>query len=92
MNPYENIFKQLATELIDSYGEVKPNFTNAAFIDATLIFQTLLMDKLFDNQNYDKMDIEHRMKMAETCGIELRKLIHTFTGLDTFKLVEDYAK
>ena len=29
-----------------------------------------------------------RMKMAESCGLALRKLIHTYTGLDTHKIDE----
>ena len=47
------------------------------------------MDKMYDNQDYDKMNIEDRIKMAESCGFELRKLIHTYTGLDTHK-IEDF--
>jgi hypothetical protein len=31
----------------------------------------------------------NEFKMAESCGLELRKLIHTYTGLDTHKL-EDF--
>jgi hypothetical protein len=31
----------------------------------------------------------NEFKMAESCGSELRKLIHTYTGLDTHKL-EDF--
>ena len=48
-------------------------------------YQHSLMDKMYDNQDYDKMNIEDRMKMAESCGLELRKLIHTYTGLDTLR-------
>ena len=57
-------------------------------MNATIIFQTALMDKMFDNQDYDEMDIDDRMKMTESCGLELRKLIHTYTGLDTHKIEE----
>ena len=57
-------------------------------MNATIIFQTALMDKMYDNQDYDGMSIEDRMKMAESCGLALRKLIHTYTGLDTHKVEE----
>jgi hypothetical protein len=57
-------------------------------MNATIIFQTALMDKMYDNQDSDKMNIEDRMKMAVSCGFELRKLIHTYTGLDTHKIEE----
>lgn len=66
--------------------ENKPNYSNRDFMNAVIIFQTALMDKMFDNQNYDNMSIDDRLKMAESCGLELRKLIHTYTGLDTHKV------
>ena len=58
-------------------------------MNTILIFQTALMDKMFDNQDYDKMDISDRMKMAVKCGEDLKKLIHTYTNLDTHK-IEDF--
>ena len=91
MNPYENILKEVASGMLET-AEFKQNFSNDAFIDSCLIFQTVLMDKLYDNQNYDKMDFSDRLIMAETCGKELRKLVHTFTGLDTIELVNNYGK
>lgn len=55
-------------------------------MNAVIIFQTALMDKMYDNQNYDKMNVDDRLKMAEKCGLDLRKLIHTYTNLDTHKI------
>ena len=66
--------------------ENKPNYSNRDFMNAVIIFQTALMDKMFDNQNYDNMSIDDRLKMAESCGLELRKLIHAYTGLDTHRI------
>jgi hypothetical protein len=62
--------------------ENKPNYSNRDFMNALIIFQTALMDKMYDNQDYDEMDVENRLKMAESCGMALHKLIHTYTGLD----------
>lgn len=70
-------------------NENKPNYTNRDFMNAVIIFQTALMDKLFDVQEFDKMPIEERYKMAEKCGNDLHKFIHTYTGLDMRK-VEDF--
>jgi len=36
------------------------------------------------------MDDEYRLEMVEQAGKDIRKLIHTYTGLDTVKLVENY--
>lgn len=44
------------------------------------------MDKMYDNQDYDKMNKQQRYEMAEACGKQLHKFIHTFTGLDMHQL------
>ena len=87
MTKHERILEYIANDYLDQNGK-KPNFTNRDFMNTIIIFQTALMDKLFDNQNYDKMDIENRMKMAEACGTDLRKFIHTYTNLDTHNINE----
>ena len=69
-------------------SDKKPNYSNRTFMNCVLIFQSAIMDKLYDNQDYDKMNIEDRLKMAEACGKELHRFIHTFTGLDTHKIEE----
>jgi hypothetical protein len=73
---------------IDPTENPKPNYSNRDFMNAVIIFQTALMDKMFDNMDFDKMDLEERYKMAQSSGEELRKLIHTYTGLDTHKIEE----
>lgn len=94
MRTYKNELEEIANDLLNQNAEAKgnenkPNYTNREFMNAVIIFQTALMDKMYDNQEYDKMDVENRLKMAESCGLELRKLIHTYTGLDTHKF-EDF--
>ena len=94
MRTYKNELEEIANDLLTQNAEAKgnenkPNYTNRQFMNAVIIFQTALMDKMYDNQDYDDMDIENRLKMAESCGLDLRKLIHTYTGLDTHK-IEDF--
>ena len=79
----EFIANDILEQNVNAFGNNKPNYSNRDFMNATIIFQTALMDKMFDNQDYDNMSIDDRMNMAESCGNELRKLIHTYTGLDT---------
>jgi len=64
MNPYEPILKEVANGMLE-VAEIKQNFSNNAFIDATLIFQTVLMDKLYDNQNYDKMKFDDNNEVVK---------------------------
>jgi alpha-galactosidase/6-phospho-beta-glucosidase family protein len=90
-NPYEPILKEIASGMLDTI-EIKPNFTNNALVDATLIFQTVLFDKIHNLQKDEKIKLKYGLEMAESCGKELRKLIHTYTGLDTAELVQNYSK
>lgn len=67
-------------------NENKPNYSNRDFFNALIIFQTALMDKMWDNMDFDGMGMEDRDKMACKSGEDLRKLIFTYTGLDTHNL------
>ena len=85
----EIIANDLLTQNAEAKGnENKPNYSNRDFLNALIIFQTALMDKMYDNQDYDRMSVDDRLKMSVSCGLELRKLIHTYTGLDTHKFEE----
>jgi len=81
----ENQLEILAMQILES-SEIKPNFTNRTFMNCVILFQTALMDKIYDTQEYDNMNLEDRYKMVESCGKELRKLIHTYTNLDTYNV------
>jgi hypothetical protein len=93
MRSYKKELEVIAGDLLNQNAsakgnENKPNYSNRDFMNAIIIFQTALMDKMFDNQNYDGMELDDRMKMTQSCGMELRKLIHTYTNLDTHKIEE----
>jgi len=86
----ELIATDILNENADAIGdENKPNYSNRDFMNCIIIFQNVLMDKMYDNQDNDNMGIEERSNMATQCGLDLRKLIHTYTGLDTHN-VEDF--
>jgi len=94
MRAYKKELEVIANDILNQNAEAKgnenkPNYSNRDFMNTLLIFQTALMDKMYDNQDYDKMDFDNRSKMATKCGLDLRKLIHTYTGLDTYK-IEDF--
>ena len=91
MRTYNKELEYIASDILDqnANGAEKPNYSNRDFMNTLLIFQTALMDKMYNNQDFDKMDMEDRMNMANKCGLDLRKLIHTYTGLDTHK-IEDF--
>jgi hypothetical protein len=90
MRAYKKELEIIANDILDQNVEAKgdenkPNYTNREFMNTLIIFQTALMDKMYDNMDYDKMSLEDRSNMANQCGLDLRKLIHTYTGLDTHK-------
>ena len=93
MRSYKKELEFIANDLLLQNAEAKgnenkPNYSNRDFMNAVIIFQTALMDKMYDNQDFDSMSIDDRIKMAESCGNELRKLIFVYTGLDTHKVKE----
>ena len=90
MNTYEPILKEIASGMLET-SEIKPNFSNDALLDATLIFQTVLFDKVHDLQTDEKMKLKYGLEMAESLGNELKKLIKTYTNLDTHELVKNYG-
>ena len=91
MRSYKNELEAIANDLLTQNAEAKgnenkPNYSNRDFMNAVIIFQTALMDKMYDNQN--GMSLDERIKMAERCGLDLRKFIQTYTGLDLHKFEE----
>ena len=91
MRSYKNELEAIANDLLTQNAEAKgnenkPNYSNRDFMNAVIIFQTALMDKMYDNQN--GMSLDERIQMAERCGLDLRNLIHTYTGLDLHKFEE----
>jgi hypothetical protein len=86
MNPYEPILEEIATGLLE-VAEIKPNFSDNALLNATVIFQSVFMDKVFDCMQKDGIPHEDQLKMVQSAGEEIRRIIHTYTGLDTHELV-----
>jgi hypothetical protein len=94
MKNHKLAIELIATDILNQNSEAvgnenKPNYSNRDFMNCVIIFQNALMDKMYDNQDYDKMSLEDRMNMTFKCGEDLRKLIFTYTNLDTH-IVEEF--
>lgn len=89
MRTYKKELEIIATDILvqtsEAAGASKPNYSNRDFMNALIIFQTALMDKMYDNQEFDNMPMKERGEMAQSCGEEIRKMVFTYTGLDTHK-------
>lgn len=70
----------------DINKRTKPNYSDKDFLNIIIIFQMVLMDKIYDVQDYDDMSVEERVKMIEKCSVDFHRFIYTYTGVDTDKL------
>ena len=84
----KNDLEKIATEILNK-SRIKPNYTNRDFMNIVIVFQSAMMDKLFEVMNFDNMALEERLKMAEKCGLDLKDYIYKYTNIDTHK-IENY--
>ena len=87
MEKIKEQLENISNHLLET-AEVKPNFSNRDFMNSVIVFHSAIMDKMYSMQESENMDQEDRLIMAENCGLELQKLIFTYTGLDTHKFEE----
>jgi hypothetical protein len=89
------IGKELSTVLVgiekalwdfDLNGKSKPEYTTEGFRAATKIFMSALMDKIWNLQSNENMDMEDRIKMVEKAGSDIRNVIKIYTDIDTHDL------
>lgn len=64
----------------------KPEYTDEGFRSSIKIFMSTIMDKMWDLQESENIEIEDRIKMATKVGEEIRNLIKTYTDIDTHDL------
>ena len=71
-----------------NHPDQKPNYTTEGFRASIKIFMSALLDKMWELQSDEHMDIDTRMKMAEKAGHEIRKIVKIYTDIDTHQLFE----
>lgn len=67
----------------------KPNYPVDSMFHITMIFNSILLDKLWELQEYDNMGLEDRANMAEAMGKELKTFIYKYTNIDMHKLTTE---
>lgn len=70
MRNHSEILELVANDYIkqaadENLVDVKPNFTKRDFMNCILIFQTALMDMMYNLQEHEEMKIEDKLNMAE---------------------------
>jgi hypothetical protein len=63
---------------------IKPNFNDSALRSASKIFMAIMLDKMYNLQDVEKMNLEDRCNMANKLGEEIRKIVKIYTNQDTF--------
>lgn len=70
----------------EANGGLKPEYTIDGFRAGIKIFMSVLMDRIWELQQDDKIDLQDRLNMANKAGEDIRKLIKTYTDIDTHEL------
>ena len=78
------ILEEIENTLLD-LAAYKPEYTKEGFRAAIFIFQSAVMDKMYERQELIKLDLKQREDQAEQLGTEIKILIEKYTGLDTFE-------
>lgn len=70
----------------EAFNGEKPNYTIEGFRAGVKIFMSILIDKIWELQESENIDMEDRINMANKVGEEIRKLIKTYTNIDCHEL------
>jgi hypothetical protein len=68
------------------HSNSQPDYTTEGFRAATKIFMSALMDKIWNLQSNEDMDMEDRIKMVEKAGNDVKNIIKIYTDIDTHEL------
>lgn len=83
------VLGEIEDQILDftiTYPNLHTNFTDEGFRSSLHIFMSALMSKSWDLMEKENMPMEDREEMASKVGYDLRKLIKTYTDIDTHQL------
>lgn len=64
----------------------KPDYTEEGFRAGIKIFMSVMMDKVWELQQDEKIEMDDRARMVEELGNEVKNLVKAHTNIDTFEL------
>ena len=85
---FEYTLDSLADVALEHYSESKPNLSDESLLNALVILQTVLHDKMYDMCNELKTKQGGREILAEMLGREIRDLVKKYTNIDPYELVK----
>lgn len=70
--------------ILDKTFRIK--YSERDLFNATYILNNILLSKMWELQQEENMALEHRLDMANKLGKDMRKLIKTYTNIDTHEI------
>lgn len=68
---------------------MKPDYPIEALRASIKIFMSVMMDKMWEVQEFDNMGMEDREKMVVNLASDLMKMVKTYTGVNTLELYNE---
>lgn len=68
---------------------MKPGYTQDGFRAGVKIFMSVMIDKIWELQESESIDINDRVNMVQKCGDDIRNLIKVYTNIDTHNLYNE---
>lgn len=65
---------------------IKPEYSIEGFRAGTKIFMSVLMDKIWELQQNEGIEMKDRLNMVQKAGEDVRNLIKTYTNIDCHDL------
>lgn len=85
------ILVEIESTLWDFEAELslKPDYPIEALRASIKIFMSVMMDKMWEVQEFDNMEMEDREKMVVNLASDLMKMVKTYTGVNTLELYNE---
>lgn len=74
----------LNMSILDKTFHIK--FSERDLFNVNFIFTNVLFSKMWELQAAENMALDHRLEMANKFGEDFRKLIKTYTNIDTHEI------
>lgn len=85
LSPILESMEQVLWQYEEEVGS-KPNYTTEGFRGAIKVFMSAMMDRMFNLQRNEGMELNEMSDMAETLGKDIRQMVKTYCDIDTHEM------
>jgi hypothetical protein len=83
----EEVIADISVAMLERNGI--PNYSERALLKSVIVFSRVLYSHQWRLMERENMPMEHREKMAEQFGNELRKIVKIYTSIDLHEVSSD---